>query len=696
MSEDEIADLLTIKNLSVVYRHGDSWFEAVRDFSLHLNAGQTYGLVGESGSGKTTVALAIMRYLGDNGQVRSGTIDFLGHDLLSLPESSLRDIWGVQLTLVPQDPLSSLNPSIQIGEQLAELLRHHVGYGRDQAKEHALDLLAAVRVPNPSGVARSYPHQLSGGMQQRVMIAMALSTEPKLLVLDEPTTALDVTTQAAILDLFCDLIEQHGTAALYVTHNLGVVARICDRIAVLYAGELVEDLSTNELFRRPIHPYTQGLLESVPIAGANKKETRLRAIPGRIPALGQGPTACTFAPRCPLAIDLCHQVRPELDTIDDSRRVRCHRWPEIQSGKIGLQMPDSGRAGRPVESDRAPDSSVLQVEELSVNYELRRSLSEVLRRTPARQVKAVEGVSLTVPKGRTLGLVGESGSGKTSLARAVVGLEKIGAGSMRSLEVELPSGLSKRSRGMMRQLQIIFQNPEEALNPYMTVGETLRRPLVNLRKLSKEEAGQEVIRLLASVRLPVSYVHRRPDQLSGGEKQRVAIARAFAAEPDLLIADEPLSALDVSVQASILNLLGDLQEMHGIGTLFISHDLAVVGYLADEIAVIYAGTLMELSASEKLFTPPHHPYTEALISAIPKMDPDMVQDPIRLEGDVPSPIDKPGGCPFHPRCPRYRQMNDTLGDLCSTKRPPWQETQSGKRILCHIPPTKLKAVQESP
>ncbi len=680
--------VLSIDELTVAYRVDGRWLDAVRDFSLRLEPGCTYGLVGESGSGKSTVALTIMRHLGAAGKVRQGRIIFDGRDLLALDEGTLRDVWGVHLTMVPQDPLSSLNPSIQVGEQLAEPLRHHMGLSGNTVGQRVLELLTMVRVPDPERVARSYPHQISGGMQQRVMIAMALSTEPKLLVLDEPTTALDVTTQATILDLLRDLIRERQTAALYVTHNLGVVARICDRVAVLYAGELVEDGPTSDIFKRPIHPYTQGLLDSVPRLGDNKSRRQLQAIPGRIPSLRERPDGCAFAPRCALAINIC-QERPGLELSSDGRLIRCHRWSEITSGQISLPSPDPKErlAGHKSDADR--DGPVLELEDLQVYFDIQRSLSEIVGRKAVEHVKAVDGVELTIPPGKTLGLVGESGSGKTSLARAVIGLEKATGGEMRLLGKQLPSGLAKRDLATMSQLQIVFQNPEEALNPYMTVGETLRRPLMTLRNMSREEAEAAVPQLLADVRLPAAYAQRRPSQLSGGEKQRVAIARAFAANPDLLLSDEPVSALDVSVQASILNLLHALQVEHGAGNLFISHDLAVVGYLADEIAVIYAGHLMEVSAAEALFEPPHHPYTESLLSAIPLIDPDVKQSPIRLEGDVPNQIDMPSGCPFHPRCPRY------LGDICATERPPWRDTGDGKRVFCHIPLEQLREQQVS-
>ncbi|MGD8856027.1 MAG: ABC transporter ATP-binding protein [Chloroflexota bacterium] len=679
--------VLTIDDLTVAYRVGGRWLDAVRDFTLRLAPGSTYGLVGESGSGKSTVALTIMRYLGPSGKVRQGRILFDGRDLLALSENDMRAVWGAQLALVPQDPLSALNPAIRVGEQLAEPLRQHMGLSGDAVDRRVLELLTMVRVPDPERVAGSYPHQISGGMQQRVMIAMALSTEPKLLILDEPTTALDVTTQATILDLLRELIRGRQTAALYVTHNLGVVARICDWVAVLYAGELVEDGPTGDLFKRPLHPYTRGLLDSVPRLGDNKRSLQLRAIPGRIPSLRERPEGCAFAPRCPLAIDIC-QERPGLEPSNDGRQVRCHRWPEIASGEVDFVPSESdAQASAVAQKKEDAKSPVLELRDLQVYFDVRRSLAEVIGRRPEKQVKAVDGVDLAIPPGKTLGLVGESGSGKTSLARAVIGLEEASDGEMRLVEKPLPSGLSRRDLETMSRLQIVFQNPEDALNPYMTVGETLRRPLMTLRKMTREEADTLVPRLLADVRLPAAYARRRPSQLSGGEKQRVAIARAFAANPDLLLADEPVSSLDVSVQASILNLLSALQSEHGTSDLFISHDLAVVGYLADEIAVIYAGQLMEVSPAEALFAPPHHPYTEALLSAIPLIDPDVEQEPIRLEGDVPNQIDIPSGCPFHPRCPRY------LGDICANKRPPWRETGDGKRIFCHIALEELEERQ---
>ncbi|MDT8305444.1 MAG: dipeptide ABC transporter ATP-binding protein [Anaerolineae bacterium] len=678
------AYVLEVNNLTVAYPHGQRWLPAVRDFSLRVAPGQTYGLVGESGSGKSTIALAVMRYLG-KGRVLSGDIDFQGYSLLPLAREAMETLWGNEIALVPQDPLSALNPSLRVGEQLAEGLRIHLGLRPEEAAARAVELLDMVRVPDPARTAASYPHQLSGGMQQRVMIAMALSLEPALLVLDEPTTALDVTTQATILDLFAELIRERDTAALYVTHNLGVVSKICDRVAVLYAGELVEDAPTRALFSQPLHPYTRGLIDSVPRLQPQKSAVQIQPIPGQIPPLGQRPPACIYADRCPLAIEICHEERPPLDEPEPGRYVRCHRWPEILAGEI------SARIGAGAEQDMvAPQEAepLLALRDVSVEFTANRTLWDWLRRRPSRRIRAVHQVDLSVPARRTLGVVGESGSGKTTLARAIVGLEELSDGEMALFGVDLPSGLDDRSLDLLKQLQIVFQNPEEALNPFLTVGQTLRRPLMRLRGLSRAEANEAVAMLLADVRLPASYGRRLPGQLSGGEKQRVALARAFAVNPALLVADEPVSSLDVSVQASILNLIGSLQAEHHSSVFFISHDLAVVAYLADEIAVIYAGELMEVAGAETLLQPPFHPYTEALLAAIPRLDPGDQPPRIRLEGDVSSQMEAPRGCPFHRRCPRF------LGAICVEERPPWRETPAGDRIFCHIPLETLVAEQE--
>jgi peptide/nickel transport system ATP-binding protein len=682
-----VSPILRIEDLTVAYRHKDTWLEAVREIDLEIEPGQIYGLVGESGSGKTTIAMAIMRYLGESGRILKGRIEFSSRDLASLRQSEMRRIWGAQMNLVPQNPFTSLNPSIRIGEQLAEALRHHERLDRKAASARALQLLRLVRLPDSERIADSYPHQISGGMQQRVLIALALSTTPRLLVLDEPTTNLDVTTQASILDLFRDLIQGIQTSVLYVTHNLGVVAQMCDRVAVLYAGELVEDGSMDDLFRQPLHPYTQGLMDSVPKLGQNKRTAPLQAIRGQIPSLGARPSGCVFEPRCPLAIDICRE-RPPLYDAYPGRLTRCHRWEEIAENKVSARQVEQDSAWVPA-SNGDGHPNVLNVKDLSVHFDLHRSLGEILTAQPSRKVQAVNRISLSIAPGKTIGLVGESGSGKTTLARAVVGLLERTEGEIELLGFPLPARLSRRNLETLRHLQMVFQNPDEALNPYLSVGISLRRPLITLLKKSEREADAMVRDLLAAVRLPPEYAGRMPGQLSGGEKQRVAIARAFASHPDLLLADEPVSSLDVSVQASILNLLNELQSEQGSSMLFISHDLAVVGYLADEIAVVYLGHLMELAQAETLFDPPYHPYTEALLSAVPVANPDIHQENIRLEGDIPSPIDIPSGCPFHTRCARF------LGEICVTETPPWRvDPATGKHYFCHIPQEELRAIQE--
>lgn len=686
MTRSDNGPILEIDDVTVGYREAGSWREAVRHVSLAIPPGQTCGLVGESGSGKTTLALATMRYLPQEGAVRGGEIRFRGRNLLELKDSEMRRFWGSDIAMVPQDALASLNPSVKLGEQVAEVLRHHRGLSEGEARERTLELFKRVQLGDPERVRDSYPHQLSGGMLQRVLTAMAISTEPSLLVLDEPTSSLDVTTQAVMLDLFRELIGgQQQTAVIYITHNLGVVAQIADRVAVMYAGDLIEDAPTVELYRQPLHPYTRGLLDCVPRLGENKSEVDLRPIQGRIPSLQELPGGCIFRPRCPLAIEVCKQY-PPLYEAGDGRGSRCHRWDEIKAGGVSASqpMPEGGEVRRV----SVPEEDVLDVEDVKVHFTQGRSLVKLVSGEPPTKVKAVDGVSLDVPRGRTVGLVGESGSGKTTLARAIVGLAERTGGRIKLLEMELPPGLRERTSDIFRCLQIVFQNPAETLNPYLSVGQILRRPLTRLRDHTPEELDAAVKELLEGVHLSAEYATRLPGQLSGGEKQRVAIARAFAPKPDLLIADEPVTSLDVSVQASILNLFNELQGEEEVGTLFISHDLAVVGYLADVVAVIYLGRLMEVSDSASIFDPPHHPYTEALLSSVPLIDPEGQQEEIRLEGEVPSPSEDITGCPFHTRCPRF------IGPICVEEVPPWREIEGAdKRTFCHYTEEELRERQ---
>jgi peptide/nickel transport system ATP-binding protein len=685
MSESIKRCVLDIRGLTVAYLQEDQWLNAVHDVSLQIHAGETYGLVGESGSGKTTLVLAVMRYLGSTGSIRSGEI-FLGDiDLRTLSGAELRQVWGSKIAFVPQNPQSSLNPSLLIGDQLVEAIDPLGELSPQEAGERALEWCAKVNLPDPERMAHSYPHQISGGMQQRLLIAMALSTDPDLLILDEPTTNLDVTTQVVILDLLNDLIREHDAGVLYVTHNLGVIAQICDRVGVMYASEVVEEARTRDLFSQTLHPYTQGLLDSIPQLGDTRESIQLRAISGQIPSIGNSPTGCVFRDRCPAAVEIC-STRPPLYQVGDSRTSRCHRWEEIAKSEIDIHQPSPGI--KPTRFGNQDRSLTLEINDLSVHFPIRRSLIEVIRQEPSQSVKAVNQVDLGIPPATTVGLVGESGSGKTTLARGIMGLERKSNGSIELLQVPLPEKLSQRGLETLRLMQIVFQNPHEALNPFLPIGETLQRPLIRLAGLSKENAEIRVGELLEAVRLSTDYAGRFPGQLSGGEIQRVALARASAANPELLILDEPISSLDVSVQAAILNLVNELQIDNKNSILFISHDLAIVGYLADQIAVIYLGSLMEVTNPEELFQPPHHPYTEALLSAIPQADPSIKGSPIHLAGEIPNPTDLPSGCPFHTRCPHY------LGEICSTTTPPWQVDQTtGKRIFCHIPLEELVANQ---
>lgn len=682
--------VLEVKDLTVAYRIGERWFEAIRDINLSIHSQQIYGLVGESGSGKTTLAMSILNYLGENGKILKGSIVFDGEEISSFPKEKMRAYWGRKIALVPQNPLSSLNPTLTVGEQVSEVLRLHLKMSDAEAHRKVLELFERVRLAEPERVARSYPHQISGGMQQRVMIAMALATAPRLLILDEPTTSLDVTTQASILDLIKELIRGQEMAVLYVTHNLGVVVELCHRVAVLYAGELVEDAPLEDLFSQPLHPYTYGLLKSVPKLGQNKKQQALSAIPGQIPALSQRGHGCIFQSRCPVALERCAE-RPPLEKINEQRLTRCYRWQEIAHGEIALEelFEAEGEAmslALPVPEKGA--AAALDAQGIVVEFESQRSFFESLTRRSARKVKAVKDVSIQIQPGDTLGLVGESGSGKTSLARAISGLNEPEAGSIRIYGLPASPKLSRRNREVLRRLQMVFQNPEEALNPFMTIGESLRRQLFVLQGVRGEEAQRKAEEMVRAVQLPVDVLNRRPNQLSGGEKQRIAIARAFITNPDIVIADEPVSSLDVSVQAAILNLINRLQGSFHNGLLFISHDLAVVGYLADQIAVIYLGALMQLCRSADLFQPPYHPYTEALLSAVPSVELGRKAETIRLEGDLPSPSEQIVGCPFHSRCPRK------IGEICEQQAPPWRiDEKTHKRIYCHYTLEELNQLQ---
>lgn len=707
--------VLELDRLLVSYQTESGWLDPVRQVSLRVQSHEKYGLVGESGSGKTTLALGVMRYLPANGRVRGGRVLLNGADLLSRSDAEMRQIWGGQIGMVYQNPSTALNPALAIGDQIAEVARIHLQLSWRDAQRKALDMLRQVQMPDPAAVSGRYPHQLSGGMLQRALIAMALTSNPQLLIMDEPTTALDVTTEAVVLDLIQGLSQQYPSAILYITHNLGVVARLCDRIGVMYAGELVEEASVRDLFRQPLHPYTLGLIGCVPHLTGGKHDGELNTIPGFIPRLDQLPPGCIFAPRCFMAEDACLRIRPPLVQVASGRSSACLRWNELsavsrqlsaishQSSVIGEQNPEP-RTQSPAQNPElrtqnpAKDSGLstqdsptgpvlLEARGIKKYFKSGGLGLSWLPGLASPPVKAVDGISVEVPKGLTLGIVGESGCGKTTFGRCIIGLAEPSAGEVRLENSVLPPAVAQRPRSTLKKLQMVFQNPDASLNPRMRVGEIMARPLKRLAGVSSRDLRQRTLELLEMVHLPESYIDRLPEELSGGEKQRVAIARAFAADPELVICDEPISALDVSVQGSLLNLLAELQRTRGTTYLFISHDLAAVKHLADFIAVVYLGRLWETGTADEIFALPYHPYTEALLSAIPVPDPEARQKRIRLEGSVPSAMNTPSGCRFHPRCPRK------IGRVCETEEPPWRSTSATHRICCHIEIDELRRLQ---
>ena len=662
------APALDVSHLDITYRVRGQDRLALRDVSFRIDRGESYGLVGESGSGKSTVALALVRYLPSNGRVSAGTISINGLDPLSMGASALRDLRARTVSMVYQEPGRALNPSLRVGTQIAEVFRI-AGESSDAAMQSAEEMLRKVQISDPGRVMQRYPHELSGGMAQRALIAMALAVSPSLLILDEPTTALDATVEAEVLDLVAALRQEFNTSVLFISHNLAVIAKMCDRVGVLYAGELLEEGPARTVFENPRHPYTVGLLRCIPRRGQRKDTDRLDTIPGFLPTPGDTVTGCIFAPRCALAADRCRESEPPFFPVGEMRTSRCY---------FHEQAPDLPRATPAsvgvLEGNGAGDPLVVV---------------EGLSKTFTGGIQALAGVDLSIRQGETLGLVGESGSGKTTLARVLLGLTAPDQGSVVTLHGKpLSPDARRRPREILRALQIVFQNPDSALNRRHTVRALISRPLSRLAGLSGAQLRDRLADLIASVRLEDRHLPLRPSQLSGGLKQRVAIARAFGGGPEVVVCDEPTSALDVSVQAAILNLLADLQKAERVTYLFISHDLGLVRYLSDRIVVLYLGRVMEIGPAETVFAGPHHPYTEALFSAVPSLD---GQRPtrIRLAGEIPSAADPPTGCVFHTRCPRRL----TTG-ICESTEPPLLEEEPGHEIRCHIPLAELRELQQ--
>jgi peptide/nickel transport system ATP-binding protein len=685
VSKSERTDALTVVGLTVTYRIRGRDREVLHDISLRVRRGEAYGLVGESGCGKSTMAMATLRYLPRNGKVKAGKILIAGQDVQALDADALRTMRATAISMVYQDPGRALNPSMTIARQVAEAFEA-AGATRSDALTRTLEMLRRVRIAAPERVMDSYPHQLSGGMQQRVVIAMALASNPALLILDEPTTGLDATVEAEVLDLVAQLRKELGTAVLFISHNLAVIGRMCERVGVLYAGKLVEEGATQDVFARPRHPYTVGLLRCLPTSGRSKTLERLDTIAGQLPAPGSITQGCIYADRCRLADDRCRRDAPpphRVAAAHGDQMSRCHyheRAMELPRATADTPSPRGSVDDAAPAQAAAPGTLVLRAERVSKTFHV-----------SGVALKAVDDVSLDLATGETLGLVGESGSGKTTLAKLMLGLLSPDAGSILELDgMPLPARVTRRNDEQVKSLQIVFQNPDSALNRSHSVKRLIGRALSRLAALRGAAQDERLAALTAAVRLPNRYLGARTRQLSGGLKQRVAIARAFAGEPRVVVCDEPTSALDVSVQASILNLLADLQRERGTSYVFISHDLHVVRYLSDRIAVLYLGRLLEIGPAAAVFDGPHHPYTEALLSSAPALDAAPHGERIRLSGEVPSAAAPPSGCVFHTRCPRK------LGAVCEQQDPPFIDAGDGHRIRCHIPIQDLRTLQCAP
>lgn len=688
--KQESPPVLELDNVAVAYKIRGGEIEAVQNVSFEIRRGETHGIVGESGCGKSTVAWAVLNFLGANGYVKRGSIRFQGQELVGVAGEELRRLRGDQIAMVYQDPMQALNPSMRLGDQMSEMLTVHRGMKKKEAEERCIEMLERVYMPDAANVMKRYPHQISGGQQQRVVIATALLNNPALLIMDEPTTALDVTVEAAVLDLIADLRRDFDTAIMYITHNLGVVARVSTRVGVMYAGEMVERATVEQVYGNPQHPYTQGLMRCVPKLGADKASSVLYPIRGRVPPPTNRPVGCVFGPRCDYVREICRQERPKLRQLPNETWVRCHFAGEIDASQWTPSediMPPTIAAGK---GEREP---ILRLDNLQKYYEVQgSSLKDVLGLGKPGYVKAVENANFDLPRGTTLGVVGESGCGKSTLIKTIIGLEKTTDGHAEFMGFDITDDITSRSEEVIKELQMVFQNPDSTMNPSYTVGQQIGRPMQRFKTVPKHQIRGEVIKLLEAMRLGANYYDRLPRQLSGGEKQRVGIARALASHPNLVLCDEPVSALDVSVQAALLNLLLELQQEYDTTMMFIAHDLSVVRFFSDRVAVMYLGQIMEIGPAEAIYAPPYHPYSEALLSAVPIPDPMAEQKHIRLEGTVPSAINPPSGCRFHTRCPRRNLLSDG-GKICEIEVPPWREAGGGHRIFCHLPMETLRSFE---
>ena len=675
MAKDQ-SPILEIENLSISFFTRDREIPAVMDFSCRVLPGEAMGLVGESGCGKSTVALGVMQDLGVNGRIVGGDIKFKGKSLNTMSAKELRQIRGSEIAMIYQEPMASLNPAMRIGKQLIEVPMIHEGVSKEEAMKMARQVVEDVRLPDPDRILKSYPHQLSGGQQQRIVIAMALMSKPSLLILDEPTTALDVTVEAGIVDLVKDLGKKYGTSMLFISHNLGLVMDVCDRICVMYSGEAVETGKVDDVFDNMRHPYTQALFRSIPLPGADKNARPLVAIPGNFPLPHERPDGCNFGPRCDYFEDgRCNAIEIPMHDVPSGTRhdTRCLRWKEIDWDKPVTKGNEQEAA--------EPGDVILDIDDLKKYYEV--SANALFSSGEKRVVKANETISFKAREAETLAIVGESGCGKSTLAKVLMGLETATSGDI-TLEGNNIESTAIHDRGTdtVSSIQMVFQNPFDTLNPSMTVGRQIVRALEVFEiGANDDERQQRMLELLDLVKLPREFATRMPRQLSGGQKQRVGIARAFAGDAKIVVADEPVSALDVSVQAAVTELLMEIQREARTTMLFISHDLSIVRYLSDRVVVMYLGHIVEAGTTDQVFAPPYHPYTEALLSAVPIADTSIQRKRIVLEGDIPSAVSPPPGCPFQTRC-RFKDQVD--GGLCETEVPPIRSLKDGHQIKCHL------------
>ena len=656
------APALKVEDLELSYRVRGVPRAVLRGVSFEVRPGEAYGLVGESGCGKSTTAYAAMRYMPSNAVVDGGRVLVAGQDVTHMSDDELRRFRAHGASMVYQDPVLSMNPTLKIGKQVAECFRI-LGESKEQAAQSAREALRRVKIADPDRVLDRYPHQLSGGMLQRVVIAMALAGDPSLLVLDEPTTGLDATVEAEVLDLVRELRSETNAAILLIAHNLGVIRTMCDRVGVMYAGRVVEEGTVGEVFDNPNHPYTLGLLNSIPRHGVRKTDRALFTIPGNLPLIGTDLPACVYVDRCPLADDLCHAQAPPTVELGSGHWARCHHADRIAD----IVPPEHEDTDYSI-----GEETIVQLANVSKTFRQRGS-----------DVPALVSIDLGFKEGETLGLVGESGSGKSTLAKALLGIHAPDEGGSIELDGrQVRAKATDRRVESIRAFQMVFQNADSALNRMWTVRHILKRSVTKLAGIKGAEADRKVNELAEAMRLSQRHLDMKPRQLSGGLKQRVAIARAFAGDPRIVVCDEPTSALDVSVQAAILNLLANLQNEERTSYLFITHDIGVVRYLSDRIAVMYLGRIMELGTTDQVFRGPNHPYTEALLSAVPSVD-GRTTDRIPLKGEIPSPANPPSGCVFHTRCHRV-----VMG-LCDVTEPETIELSPGHSSKCHLTAEQL-------